>query len=88
MRAATKEQIGGVLETINDAASKAGSIGLIAVPKEKGGASDKSMGPSAKVDWKALLETTIGTFETYLTQNKALDAITKDATTNERYLGQ
>jgi hypothetical protein len=57
--AATKGAISGVLETVNDAASVAGVVGIVPKPAEKGGASDKGMGPSDKVDWKALLQTTI-----------------------------
>jgi hypothetical protein len=84
--AATKGAISGVLETVNDAASVAGVVGIVPKPAEKGGASDKGMGPSDKVDWKALLQTTIDAFKSYLSQNKALDAIATDATGHERYL--
>lgn len=86
--AATKGAIGGVLEQVSNAATVAGVVGLVPPAKGAPAESDKAMGPSGKVDWKALLQTTISSFKTYLQQNKMLATIAKEAGAAERYLAE
>ena len=47
------------------------------------GPPEVKVGPSSEVDWKGLLQTTIDTFDKYLTQNQSLAAIGKEAKTQD-----
>lgn len=83
----------GQVSKIASTAKLAGSLGLITKDgknandkKDAGGESDKHVGPSEKVNWKELLNTTITSFESTLQQNESLEAMAEDCIKSVRFL--
>jgi hypothetical protein len=83
--AAAIGKAGEAVAPIGTAAQLAGIVGLTPKPAEKpeaGGA-----GANTKVDWKALLATTLSTFEAYLKDNKSLTEMDQKVDGYLKFLG-